>query len=171
MLDRTLQLCGRRPAASLADTGYFSDANLRRAQARGLQVYLASARTPHGQKDPPQAAKTEPIALKAGMQAKLRTPQGEALYRRRKAIVEPVFGQIKARGFGRLSLRGMAKAQGEWTLIALTHNLLKLHKAVRRGRPAPGPGGAGRPQTSLPPRSCCPHPHRSVASLSSDSSR
>jgi hypothetical protein len=140
MLDRTLGLCGRSPDASLADTGYFSDANIRRAQARGLEVYIAPARTPHGQKDPPAAAKTPPSVLKAGMQAKLRTPQGEALYRRRKAIVEPVFGQIKARGFGRLSLRGLAKAQGEWTLIALSHNLLKLHKAGRRGQPAPGPG-------------------------------
>ncbi len=152
MLDRTLQLCGCSPEASLADTGYFSDANIRRAQARGLEVYIAPSRTPHGQKDPPPAPKTEPSALKAGMQAKLRTPQGEALYRRRKAIVEPVFGQIKARGFGRLSLRGLAKAQGEWTLIALTHNLLKLHKAGRRAMPAPGQGRgpvSGKAATAL----------------------
>jgi hypothetical protein len=42
-------------------------------------------------------------------------------------VVEPVFGQIKgARGFRRFSLRGLAKIQGDWRLVCLTHNLLKL---------------------------------------------
>ena len=51
------------------------------------------------------------------------------MYSRRKTIVEPVFGQIKeARGFRRFLLRGIAKVRGEWSLISLTHNLLKLHR-------------------------------------------
>jgi hypothetical protein len=42
-------------------------------------------------------------------------------------IVEPVFGQIKeARGFRRFLLRGLANIRGEWYLICLTHNLLKI---------------------------------------------
>lgn len=98
------------------------------------------------------------------------TPQGEALYRRRKAIVEPVFGQIKGRGFGRLSLRGLAQAQGEWTLIALTHNLLKLHKAQRPGRTTPG-GGAGRYQARQPLRSSGRHRYGWGRPPLSDSSR
>ena len=45
----------------------------------------------------------------------------------RKSIVEPVFGQIKgARGFRRFSLRGLEKVRGEWRLVCLTHNLLKI---------------------------------------------
>jgi hypothetical protein len=61
------------------------------------------------------------------MQAKLRTPAGQQLYAQRKTIVEPVFGQIKgARGFRRFSLRGLLKIAGEWCLVCLTHNLLKL---------------------------------------------
>ena len=61
------------------------------------------------------------------MAAKVRTPQGKALYARRKVIVEPVFGQIKeARGFRRFLLRGLQKIRGEWCLVCLTHNLLKL---------------------------------------------
>jgi hypothetical protein len=48
----------------------------------------------------------------------------------RKAIVEPVFGQIKAvRGFLRFSFRGEQKVAAEWQLICLTHNLLKLFRA------------------------------------------
>jgi hypothetical protein len=51
-------------------------------------------------------------------------------YARRKSEVEPVFGQIKsARGFRRFSLRGAAKLRGEWALVCLIHNLLKLFGA------------------------------------------
>ena len=47
----------------------------------------------------------------------------------RKAVVEPVFGQIKeARGFRRFLLRGLAKVQAEWQIICATHNLLKLFR-------------------------------------------
>ena len=61
------------------------------------------------------------------MAAKVRTPEGKALYARRKVIVEPVFGQIKeARGFRRFLLRGLDAIRGEWRLICLTHNLLKM---------------------------------------------
>jgi hypothetical protein len=61
------------------------------------------------------------------MTAKLRTVVGRALYALRKVIAEPVFGQIKgARGFRRFLLRGLAKVRGEWRLVCLTHNLLKI---------------------------------------------
>ena len=66
----------------------------------------------------------------AAMRAKLRTAAGHAIYARRKAIAEPVFGQIKeGRGFRRFSFRGLGKVQAEWLLICLTHNLLKLFGA------------------------------------------
>ena len=65
--------------------------------------------------------------LEERMAAKVNTPAGRALYARRKVIVEPVFGQIKgARGFRRFALRGLAKVNGEWNLVCLTHNLLKV---------------------------------------------
>jgi hypothetical protein len=64
------------------------------------------------------------------MARKLATKAGKAVYALRKKIVEPVFGQIKeVRGFRRFLLRGLAKVRGEWGLIALTHNLLKIHRA------------------------------------------
>ena len=64
---------------------------------------------------------------KERMRAKLGTESGRAVYARRKTIVEPVFGQIKeARGFRRFLLRGLAKIRGEWRLVCLTHNLLKI---------------------------------------------
>jgi transposase len=156
MIDRLLETCRERPDATLADAGYFSDANIRRAEARGAPVYIAPARTPHGQKEPPCDDESPPPGtLKELMQSKLLSPEGDALYRRRKTIVEPVFGQVKARGFSCLNLRGLWKARGEWALIALTHNLLKLHKAHRRRAVAPRPGrstGLGLPsRAALPP--------------------
>lgn len=64
----------------------------------------------------------------------LRTEQGRADYARHKSIVEPVFGQMKARqNTGRLRLRGLAGAQAEWLLHALAHNLRKLRNATVAG--------------------------------------
>jgi hypothetical protein len=64
------------------------------------------------------------------MRTKLAEPSGRAVYARRKAIVEPVFGQIKqARGIRRFSFRGLAKVTLEWKLMCLTHNLLKIHRS------------------------------------------
>ena len=61
------------------------------------------------------------------MAAKVRTPEGKALYAKRKGIVEPVFGQIKeARWFRRFLLRGLQKIRGAWRLVCLGHNLLKI---------------------------------------------
>ena len=52
-------------------------------------------------------------------------------YRLRKPTVEPVFGQIKgARGLDRFVLRGLEKVDGEWSLMAITHNIGKLHRAA-----------------------------------------
>jgi len=63
------------------------------------------------------------------MRRRLQTKTGAAIYAARKGIVEPVFGQIKhVRGFRQFLLRGLKKVQGEWALVCLTHNILKLHR-------------------------------------------
>ena len=67
------------------------------------------------------------------MKQRLKTEAGQALYKMRKAIVEPVFGQIKAaRGIRYFLLRGFLKAGAEWKLICATHNLLKLFRSGYR---------------------------------------
>ena len=64
------------------------------------------------------------------MRHKLRTPEGRAVYKMRKAVVEPVFGQIKEqRGFRRFLLRGLTRVEAEWKMICATHNLLKLFRS------------------------------------------
>ena len=67
------------------------------------------------------------LTPKQRMSRKLRTKKGKADYARRKAIVEPVFGQINvAQGGHQLRLRGQVKADVEWTFHLACHNFRKL---------------------------------------------
>lgn len=78
-----------------------------------------------------QRRKGEPDSATSDMMAKLSTPDGKRIYRKRAASIEPVFGQIKHnRGITRLSRRGLAAVDSEWKLICATHNLLKMWRAA-----------------------------------------
>ena len=112
------------------DNGYYSAAAVEALETLGFDPYIATERQRH---HVPQAEAPEtPITVQERMAAKVRTPEGKALYARRKVIVEPVFGQIKeARGFRRFLLRGLENIRGEWRLVCLTHNLLKMWRYGR----------------------------------------
>jgi transposase len=117
---------------NLTDSGYYSEKAAQGLIDLGLDPYMATQRQRHHATATASAAAT----AKERMAAKLRTPVGRALYALRKVIVEPVFGQIKgARGFRRFLLRGLEKIRGEWRLVCLTHNLLKLwrYRCAPRG--------------------------------------
>jgi transposase len=107
------------------DSGYYSAAAAAAVEQLGFDPYMATGRQQHH--TPAVEAAEPPTTAKERMAAKVRSAEGRALYARRKVIVEPVFGQIKeARGFRRFLLRGLANMRGEWCLVCLTHNLLKL---------------------------------------------
>jgi len=107
------------------DNGYYSEAAVEALETLGFDPYIATERQRH--QTPEAEASAPPATAKERMAAKVRTPEGRAVYARRKVIVEPVFGQIKeGRGFRRFLLRGLKKMRGEWSLVCLTHNLLKL---------------------------------------------
>jgi hypothetical protein len=112
------------------DNGYYSEAAVEALETLGFDPYIAIGRQRH---HGPQAEAPEtPATAQERMAAKVRTPEGKALYARRKVIVEPVFGQIKeARGFRRFLLRGLENLRGEWRLVCLTHNLLKMWRYRR----------------------------------------
>ena len=93
---------------------------------------IATGRQKHGQKVPaaPRGRISKGMTPKQLMTRKLHTKKGKAAYARRKAIVEPAFGQMKvAQDAGRLRLRGLDNAQGEWTLQAFCHNVRKLRNS------------------------------------------
>jgi DDE family transposase len=107
------------------DNGYYSAAAVEALETLGFDPYIATERQRHSTLE--AEASDPPATAKERMAAKVRTPEGRAVYARRKVIVEPVFGQIKAvRGFRRFLLRGLQKMRGEWSLVCLTHHLLKL---------------------------------------------
>jgi len=130
MLEEVKKNTGEKPAKASADAGYFSQAQITDNQLQGIDLYVAPERLKHGEKIEDEAPPSAQPTLIEQMREKLKTAQGHAIYKMRKAIVEPVFGQIKeVRGFRRFSLRGEPKVGLEWQLICLTHNLLKLFRA------------------------------------------
>jgi transposase len=143
---------GRKPTVASADAGYYADSQLLDQRLEGIDLHVPPDRQKHHQPPPPggppppgespppggpplmeEEADQSPPTPKtriADMRSKLKSAAGYAIYRMRKAIVEPVFGQIKqARGFRRFSFRGQTKTGAEWSLICTTHNLLKLWRS------------------------------------------
>ena len=114
-----------QPMPATLDRGYDRATAGQALEAFGFDPSMATERQRHHAL-PPEAPEA-PATAKEGMAAQVRTPAGKALDARRKVLVEPVFGQIKAaRGFRRLLWRGLQKIRGAWRLVCLGHNLLKL---------------------------------------------
>ena len=131
MIAQTVVNCSEIPEHALMDAGYYSDANVCELEKWKIDGYIATGR--QRRNEPPLTVRGRPpadLTIKQQMARKLATKAGAAVYALRKVIVEPVFGQIKeARGFRRLLLRGLEKVRHEWSLITMTHNLLKLYAA------------------------------------------
>jgi transposase len=128
MLEQVQAMTGKMPRQATADAGYFSEKNVTDPKLAGMNLLVPPDRQKHGEPLPSATGPPPPEATVAErMRHKLRTPEGRAIYKMRKAVVEPVFGQIKERrGFRRFLLRGLDRVEAEWKIICATHNLLKL---------------------------------------------
>jgi hypothetical protein len=132
------QQSGQRPNGLLADSGYCSEKNLEHLETADkaghkIDAYIATGKQKHGEyRQPcPRGPLPQQATRVERMKRKLQTKAGRAVYAARKTMVEPVFGQIKqARGFRQFLLRGLVKVRGEWALVCLTHNILKLHRLI-----------------------------------------
>jgi hypothetical protein len=120
MLARVAQNMGAKPQAATADTGYFSEEQVTDERVKGIELYVAIGKQKHGEDQPSgvtdpgdlSAPSVEADSAKEKMKQRLKTEAGQALYKMRKAIVEPVFGQIKAaRGIRSFLLRGLDESQ------------------------------------------------------------
>jgi transposase len=115
----------------LADTGYFSEANVQACVAAEIDPLIAMGRQPH---HPPLAERFAPVPPPpddptplAAMAHRLKTPEGRQLYALRKHTPEPVFGIIKsALGFRQFLLRGLDNVRGEWNLVTMAYNVKRL---------------------------------------------
>ncbi len=135
LLQAVEQQSGQRPEEVLADSGYCSEKNLESLEApekpeQKIDAYIATNRQKRGRRAgaPPRGRIPRAATRVERMQRKLGTKAGAKIYAQRKGIVEPLFGQMKqARGIRQFLLRGFKKVQGEWALVCLTHNILKMH--------------------------------------------
>ena len=124
---------GALPEKISADTGFWAPTNAVWCDEQQVDAYIATQRqrrsaVPLGAAEPANTPQQE-------MRAKVASPEGQEIYRRRKCTVEPVFGQIKqAMGFRRFSMRGMDRARGEWALVCTCHNVRKLWGARQAER-------------------------------------
>ena len=124
LIEQTHATLGENPTEVLADAGYRSDATFQTLETRQITAYISLGRegTPGTTPNPAHEATHR-------MAARLASDRGRARYRRRKAIVEPVIGWIKeVLGFRRFSVRGAAKARGEWNVVCLAVNLKRFHR-------------------------------------------
>jgi len=120
-----------KPGNLVADTGYFSEVNVKLCVEQKVTPLIAVSREEHHPE--PMARFTEPPSLKENasevekMRHQLLTMSGRAIYAMRKCTVEPVFGIIKAiLGFRQFSLRGLKNVNGEFNLVALAWNLKRM---------------------------------------------
>jgi transposase len=115
----------------LADTGYFSEANVAACVAAEVEPLIAMGRQPHY---PPLVERFAPVPPPPdnptpveAMAHRLKTPEGKKLYALRKQTPEPVFGIIKsALGFRQFLLRGLDNVRGEWNLVTMAYNMKRL---------------------------------------------
>uniref|UniRef100_UPI00248D5E1B transposase n=2 Tax=Parendozoicomonas sp. Alg238-R29 TaxID=2993446 RepID=UPI00248D5E1B len=116
----------------LADTGYFSEANVCAVDKEELTPYIAIKRDEHNppplqrfQPDPP--VPDDDASVLEWMRWRLQTQEGRAIYSRRKCTIEPTFGiQKEAMGYRRFLVRGLEVVSKEWDLVCLTFNLRRM---------------------------------------------
>ena len=139
MFEQVEKNTGTKPEAGSADNGYWAPEQVADKRVEGIELHVATGRDKHGASEK-MAPSTDPVkaaTVLEQMKQKLQTAAGREIYKMRKAIVEPVFGQIKeCRHFRRFSLRGFENVRAEWKLVCLTHNILKLFRSGRGFQPA-----------------------------------
>ena len=135
MVQAVEQNLGKKPEHVTADAGYFSETAVTDPAVNGVDLLVAVSREKHGSGteqagEAVSEGQTQEPSAAGTMREKLKSAAGKALYKMRKAVVEPVFGQIKeVRGLRRFRLRGLEKVSAEWKIICLTHNVLKMFQA------------------------------------------
>ena len=123
-----------KPDVLVADAGYHSKENVERCVEQGIEPYIAGSREPHNQaleqrlQAPPECPAEANADAVTAMKHRLQTAAGKAIYSKRKATVETVFGVIKeVLGFRRFHLRGLRGARGEWNLVCTAWNLKRMY--------------------------------------------
>jgi transposase len=125
MVEAVKENLGELPKRALADTGFRSEDSFAKLEKYKEEMEVLVALGREGKDQAAIDPKQYPATVR--MAERLASKEGQAHYRRRKAIVEPVFGWIKhAMGFRQFSLRGLDKVTGEWGLVCLALNMRRM---------------------------------------------
>jgi transposase len=140
-LDKNYDSLGK-PEAMVADTGYFSEENVKACEEEGIEPYMATGRIPH---NPPLEKLSPPkelpesssdISSKDKMRKKLNTKDGKEIYKKRKQVIEPVFGIIKeSMKFRQFRLRGIENVNMEWKLVCMAYNIKMIFNKLSSSQP------------------------------------
>lgn len=127
MVDQVEQNCSDRPAQVLADSGFFSIDNLHQMEQRNIDAYVPDSNMAQSLNLGTRCLTRAKDPAHRRMRAKLRSPEGQAAYARRKAVVEPVFGVLKQqRNLRQFRTRGLNNVNNEFTLATLAYNITRL---------------------------------------------
>jgi hypothetical protein len=132
MVEEVERQCGARPEKVTGDSGFFSGRALQAMKQQGVDLYVPDNNLKHEMQTGERArgiGKHQRIRdpEHRRMRAKLRTRAGRKIYRRRQAVVEPVFGILKEqRGMRKFRRRGLAAVTTEWMLAAIAYNLTRM---------------------------------------------
>jgi transposase len=127
MMERTIKNTGKRPKYVSADAGYFADNNVKSKALSGIDILIMPTK-PKIKTRKFQKGKYA-FVVSDEMKLKLEQPLYKELYKKRKTIVEPVFGQIKeALKFRKFSFRGLQNVIHEWSFVCSIHNMMKLYR-------------------------------------------
>ena len=131
LVEEVERRCWERPAKVTADSGFFSGAAVRAMAERGIDGYVPDNNLKHEMRTGERAGGIGRCAIRDAdhlrMREKLRSEAGRRMYRRRQAVVEPVFGILKEqRGMRKFHRRGLAAVNTEWMLLAIAYNLRQM---------------------------------------------
>lgn len=134
MVDRVMENCGEWPEEASADSAYFSVPNVVGLETRGIKGFVPDAHLTgelRKRRKPLKCAGDSPEHVRR--RERLRSPAGQTRYRRRGALVEPVFGVLKEqRGLRRFRMRGLKQVAVEWALACTAFNLTRMWQSPAR---------------------------------------
>ena len=132
MIDQTRQRCGLPPGQVLADSGFFSIANLEQMEELNLNAYVPDSNLAQALNLGIRCRSKASAPAHMRMRQKLEIDTGRAAYARRKAIVEPVFGVLKQqRNLRQFRTRGLNRIGNEFTLATIAYNLTRIHNQIK----------------------------------------
>lgn len=131
MVDEVERRCQVRPEKVTGDSGFFSGRALHEMKRRGIDLYVPDNNLKHEMDTGERAAGIGKNRIRDPehhrMREKLRSGAGRQIYRRRQAVVEPVFGVLKEqRGMRKFRRRGLAAVTTEWMLAVIAYNLTRM---------------------------------------------